>query len=174
MNRMVIGVDPGINGAVSSLLLDGSSAICLEASSVCIPVVKGGKKTVYDVKAIYEHLRTFRNAADIKNVIIFIEKTQPMFGKAVQASWGLGRCEGLMEMCAVALQCPYEFVQPKTWQKHFGISKSKGDTKVQSVATAKQLFPAITFETPRGRVLDGVADSLLIAEYGRRKLCGGV
>ena len=61
-------------------------------------------------------------------------------------------------------------VPPKEWQREFGIKGGKGDdTKAQSYLIASRMFPGVELKGPRGAILDGRADALLIAEYGRRR-----
>jgi hypothetical protein len=60
-------------------------------------------------------------------------------------------------------------VPPKDWQREYKIRSTKDDdTKAQSYLIASRMFPEVELRGPRGAVLDGRADALLIAEYGRR------
>jgi len=170
---MIIGIDPGIAGAIVAIDEDGRYF-----SHTDMPVITV-KKAVYDVDRIY-HALDMLDKATIKdaNISIFIEKTQPMYGMRVQASYGLGWCEGLfvgmikaMQMSrkmAYSANITYELVRPQQWQKHFGITKAKGDKKAQSYLIAKQLFPTAELTGPRRGKKDGRSDALLTAEWGRR------
>jgi hypothetical protein len=80
------------------------------------------------------------------------------------------------------------YVRPQQWKREFGLllprqpriigetKKEKGvrinakkrGAKRSSVALATEMFPHFDDRTPRGRLKDGEAEALLIAEYGRR------
>jgi len=69
----------------------------------------------------------------------------------------------------VALGWRYVTVAPRTWQNAVWQSGEKRPTaKLKSYDTAKKLFPHINLETKRGKIKDGLIDSLLIGEYARR------
>lgn len=167
---MIIGIDPGLGGALVKITNEGKLVSTLD-----MPVIdkKTGKKSknIYDIKV----LSGFISYLSTDNDIVFIEDTQPMPpGFRGQASYGLGLCKGLLIGMLSMGKVPYELVWAQKWQKHFGITKPKGDKKVQSYQIASQLFPSAVLTGPRGGKLDGRSDALLIAEYGRRHLQGKI
>jgi len=165
---MIIGIDPGLHGGLA--VLDKEGALKHLFDMPIFPVKKGkSTKYDYDVVELYKMISKV-SSSDSK---VFVEKTQGLpSGYGVQASWWLGKCEGLLEGVLVTLKLSYEFVKPQVWQKHFGITRTKGDKKAQSFRIASQLFPSAELKTSRGRKLDGRSDALLIAEWGRRRLQG--
>jgi len=166
---MIIGIDPGLQGAIARITPGGKF---LDAHDMPTVTIKIGKR----IKRIYDIVKLSEVMSQLSlDDIVYVEKTQALPpGIRVQASWGLGKCEGLLEGMLAIRKIPYEFVKPQVWQKHFGITKAKGDKKVQSYMIACQLFPEAVLATPRGRKLDGRSDALLIAEFGRRHLKGEV
>ena len=173
---MIIGIDIGLSGGIACIGIGIESGQVLDLVSIPIISMKIGKKTknIYDYKAIKDF---FVN--NLKNRLyedtVYIEKTQALqMGYRSQASWSLGLGEGFFIGLFTALGISYEFVRAQKWQKHFGITKAKGDKKVQSYRIASQLFPTAELTTPRGRKLDGRSDSLLIALFGLRHLQGKI
>jgi hypothetical protein len=165
----VVGIDPGLFGAMAVLSEAGELKLLID-----MPIyhyTKGeSEKYEYDIKAICKELMFFNN-----EYTIFLEKMQSMPpGFRVQASFGLEKCEGIFEGMLTMRKLKYELVLPKDWQKIFGITGAKGDKKSQSFQIASRLFPTAELVTPKGRKIDGRADALLIAEFGRRKLYGSV
>jgi crossover junction endodeoxyribonuclease RuvC len=79
--------------------------------------------------------------------------------------FGYGRLLGLLE----GLEIAHQVVRPKVWQKAMGIVGS-GQSKQQAASIALRLWPGLCLlATPRCRVPhDGLADALLMAEWGRR------
>lgn len=71
----------------------------------------------------------------------------------------LGRSLGGLRMAVIGNGIPLEEVRPQDWQKVLGCM-TKGDKNI-SKAKAQMLFPDMT-------IIHDTADSLLIAEYGRR------
>jgi hypothetical protein len=161
----IVGIDPGLSGAIAELNQKGDIIHLID-----MPVLsyKKGKKVKrdYDVGAISNFFTLM-----LEERTVFIEKMQSMPpGFRVQASFGLGYCQGLLEGILIALGVGYELILSKEWKKHFQITKAKGDEKVQAFQIASKLFPKAKLQTERGRVLDGRSDALLLCEYGRRKL----
>lgn len=163
---MIIGIDPGLLGAIACVSNDSTLLSIYDMPTVGI---KKGKKSrsIYDVVGLRKILSGFSP----ERATVFIEQTQSLPpGFRVQASYGLGRCEGLLEGMLSMKGVSYELVRAQEWQKHFGITKAKGDKKVQSYVIAHRLFPNAELTTPRGRKLDGRSDALLIGEWGHRRV----
>jgi hypothetical protein len=73
------------------------------------------------------------------------------------------------------LECPYDVVAPRTWQREFFKGKV-GESKLLAYQTALRLFPGVelsrTNREGKTVMIEGRSDALLIAEYYRRKLLG--
>jgi hypothetical protein len=159
----IVGVDLGLKGAIAFTGGMGPGVIDMPT----IKVQSGRKlKQRYGRGEIIQTMRVLH-----PNDRVFIEKALIIpKGFMVQTNVLMARCEEIIIMACLQLGVPYALVEPKEWQKSFGISGKKGDTGDQSIEIAKKLYPDIKFETPKGRKLDGRADALLIAEYGRMLL----
>lgn len=168
---MIMGIDIGLSGGIACIGTGIQNGEVLGLVDMPVISIKKGKKTknIYDWNKI-KH--AFVDAIKRFHIeMVYIEKTQALqMGYRSQASWSLGLGEGFFVGLFEGLGIPYEFVRAQEWQKHFGITKAKGDKKVQSYMIAHQLFSSAELTTPRGRKLDGRADALLIAEWGRRHL----
>jgi hypothetical protein len=108
---------------------------------------------------------------------VVIEDVQVRPGEGIKSTrttcvnWG--RLVGIAE----GLSLPVTIVHPKTWQKVMlaGFGKmDKVSRKAASVSVAQRLWPGTSFmPTERcKRPSDGMAESALIAEWGRRVLKG--
>lgn len=163
----VIGIDLGHDGAIVELTSSGEIYDIFD-----MPTYETGKgsRRAYDLPKLKGRFMYMNNEN-----MVFLEdiKSLPP-GIRIQATYSLGYCRGILEAMLVMRDIRYEFVRAQQWQKHFGISKHKGDKKKQSYAIASQLFPNAELKTKRGRLLDGRSDALLIAEWGRRHLEGGL
>lgn len=178
-NKVIyIGIDPGQQGAIS---------IIYKHSTQIIDMPLLPEKGI-DAKALY---KLFWNLLKKDDVYVMIEKAQSMPGQSSVAMFNYGG--GYHTILAVLriLDVPFEEVRSNKWKTEFGLSglkKKKGKKKEKMTAEEKtaakkqrkemavkiamQMFPNMTdkFFTPKGKMMDGRAESLLIAEYCKRKM----
>jgi hypothetical protein len=162
----VIGIDPGANGAITCL--DGNGKVEFIKP---MPKIASGLDSSY-LNEIIESIG--------KVDCVFIEDVHAIFGSAAKATFTFGKTCGIIEGIIIANRLPYTYVQPKVWQKEMfqGVKEvrkpktNRVDTKAMSELACKQLFPAVKFTaTDRcTKTHDGMTDSCLIAEWGRRKV----
>ena len=150
---IVIGIDPGISGAIAVLFGDGTLASVHD-----MPTLKVGTKQQVDAAAL---------AGLIPTCHAFVERSQAMPGQGVTSMFNYGRSYGVIIGILATLGIPYEEVAPQTWKAVMmkGASKEKG----ASIAVASKLFPHVDLLRSKDH---GKSDALLIAEYGRRLLVG--
>lgn len=181
------GVDPGKAGAIAFLDEHGRVVELVSTPMIVGPKVKGrgGKMRRsapdYDVDAI---ARIFRRRANPRlppgnrGLFVTIEKLQllppsreerPEWTRLVtgaKANIARGEARAWRWMLA-AFGIPYAFVLPRVWQ-HDLLAGMPGDSpKAKSIAAARLAWPGLRI------VGDGHADSLWLAEHGRRKHLGG-
>jgi len=163
----VIGIDPGINGAIAVL-----SAETIEVQdfpileSLKTTKTKSGnkkKKREIDIPALMSMLLDMGiYSADL----IVIEKVGAMPGQGVSSmfSFGqsLGRIEGVIFTMAL---CRVEYVTPGRWKKHFRLI---GKGKDGSVIECRNRYPDKSKLFLKSK--DGRSDAALLAEYGRTLL----
>lgn len=77
------------------------------------------------------------------------------------SSFRFGQSYGFLRGVLVACRVPFDQVTPAKWQRNLGCL-SKGDKNVTK-AKAQELWPEL-------RITHAIADALLIAEYGRRRV----
>lgn len=142
-----LGIDPGMNGAVSAI----DDFIGKNDPEYCISV------NFKDLtpKDISESIKSFIRG----NKFCVIENlhAMPMNGKV--GNFKLGRSFGMLEGFLWTLEIPFERASPQAWQKYMGCM-TRGDKNV-SKAKAQQLFPKM-------KITHANADSVLLAEYARR------
>ncbi len=120
----------------------------------------------YDLVGIRKWLKGFHG-----DLFVTVEKSQPLppkFGGGF-ANYQRGCSTGWAWMLT-ALEISYQLVAPRTWQKVMHAGTSGTDTKQRSIIAAQRLFPRVDLRrSEKSRKLDdGLADALLLAEYGRR------
>lgn len=97
-----------------------------------------------------------------------VEKVGAMPGQGVTSMFSFGQSYGFILGVLTALGIGYQLVPPTLWKREFGLLHTE---KQASVDVAKRLFPGVSL-LPSDRCRkesDGMSDSLLLAEYARRK-----
>lgn len=171
----VLGIDPGLDGALSLSNKDGE-----EVRRWKMPLIELAKKKKKDQKKagimriidedtlvkIIDEIISITNG----HVCAYLEKVSAMPGQGVSTMFKLGEGYGIMRG-VLAGKMQRTLVHPATWTKemHSGVPsglKSKG----ASLYVIKQLYPKETFYRTEGcRTFDdGFVDARLISEYGRR------
>ena len=172
--KIIVGIDPGQNGALATLV--------------------DGRLSIWDLKPRYKPTGTFNSLDPLEfvklvgsaidyeyepeDVAVFCEESQNYLKDGVKTARPIFDSRGVMR----AVFCPrgynIEFVDPKVWKKHFGLLKEKKseetpeERKEKSVKKACEMFPLDKdfFTRPkRGggtMMLDGRAEAALIAYYG--------
>lgn len=151
---IVIGVDPGLTGAIA-LLRDGNYYDLMDMPTIA----KGGSgKVKYEVSpvAISQFLRAKIASSDATEAIIERVNSMPSQGSATVFS--LGDSFGTARAVLACSRIAYIDVVPQVWKKHFGLSSDKE----QSRALASKLFPEAELHLKR---FHDRAEALLLARY---------
>lgn len=171
-SRVYLGIDVGSKGFIT--LNTGNE---LKFFSIADNDTYQLSNILRDIKELYP------------NVVCAMEEIHAIFGSSAKATFAFGEINGLLKGLLIANKIPYHLVQPKTWQKEMwdnkdlvvsyknikvkgkDVSKKEINTKQTSINAAKRIFPHIDLrKTERCKNIDdNKVDSLLIAEYGRRK-----
>lgn len=150
MKTLFIGVDPGKSGAISIIdeVSDDAFSIGLDDTD----------HDVYQALADLTISAPFQEPKQRFKAIVEKVHSSPQMG--VKSAFTFGESFGKLQMLLACLGIPYEFVSPAKWQREMKCL-TKGDKRV-SKREAQRLFPNV-------KITHRNADSLLLAEYGRRK-----
>lgn len=149
-----IGIDPGASGAIA--LLD------FETGSVEFKPTPG---PLIDTKMLYLWL----NASGAR--VIGLEEVTTVRGASATSNFKFGMAVGQVQTLALASDISVDRIRPKDWQKQIGVvipAKLKGAARSrrikQEVARiAHELYPNAELFGPKGGLLDGRSDALMIA-----------
>ncbi len=146
----IIGIDPGINGAIS--LID-TVACTLAVTDMPLETGVGGKNSVSatGVARIFE-------AAGADYTFIELVTSSPQMG--VTSAFSFGRSLGILEGAA-ASRTMLSKPRPQDWKAKTITPKDKD----QARGRAQQLFPC-AYDLFKLKKHDGRAESALIAFYG--------
>lgn len=155
---MVIGIDPGKNGAIALVHSE------TEAQIYDTPTEKlklGGQE--YKISAMFDLLLSMvdRGAKEA-----FVEDVHTFRGDGVVGAFSFGRGVGLWHGLLVASGIAFQRVLPQRWQKHFGMTDTNGvDRKTMSRQVASAMYPKLSPLFTRVKDHDR-AEALLIGRYG--------
>jgi crossover junction endodeoxyribonuclease RuvC len=153
---LVLGIDPGIRGALTVVALE--NGVPKLVAAIDIPVVGTGAKERVDPIAIREWV----GKHDVQHA--YIERAQAMPKQGSSSGFKYGRAVGAIEAAIALSGIPVTMVEPSLWKK---FHKLHGKDKEGSRQRALQLFPEA--HALLGRKLDhGRAEAGLLALYGAR------
>ena len=150
MKKHYLGIDPGKNGGLAVISADGTPC--------CWTRMPQGVGQIVDWIGKAQH--------GYSRLVLVTEKAQAMPKQGIASAFRYGQHFGLFEAAAALLKVPYHEVSPVVWKKAMGLSSSK----LVSIDVCRRLFPSVEL-IPAGcrSAHDGIAESILVAEWGRRK-----
>lgn len=146
---IILGIDPGMSGAIAMI----------DTMDLCRAVVED--MPVADGNVSPSGLAHI--LAEKAPCHAFVEAVHSMPKQGVSSTFKFGSNYGIVLGVLGALGIPYTLVSPQKWKKAMGLT---GD-KEASRAMALRLFPELAGDLKRKKD-EGRAESLMIAEYGRR------
>lgn len=146
-----LGIDPGRKGGIA--LIDEHKNLIYKEP---MPLLDNGYN--------YEMICSFIDKLP-EDTIIIIELKPGVMNKSASPTTSFGfHCGTLYGIC---FKHNPVIVSPKLWKKEFSIfrnyKETRQDMKLRSINAAEKIFN-ITFKKNE----DGIAEALLLAEYGRR------
>lgn len=158
MRGAIIGIDPGLNGALAFLEPDGLRVEVLDMPTVTEGVGKGVRRRV-DLWRLAEILGRMR---DEGAVCAFVERVNAQPNDGVVQSFAFGWGAGVISMGLACCKIRTMYVSPITWKRSFKLGKDKDLSRLR----ASQLFPEDAHFWPNKGDHDK-AEAALIARYGR-------
>ena len=152
---IIIGVDPGITGAIS--ILENKKVIEIYDT----PTMIDGKKNKKQVNGaqITNIIKEWLNKD--KEVIVVVEHVNAMPGQGVTSMFNFGQSFGVIKGICSALSLPIYFVRPMKWKKHFNLIKTNKDASRTKVI---EVYPEISNKLSRKKDANK-ADAILIASF---------
>lgn len=164
--KKVLGIDPGLSGAF--VLTDGES----ETEILLMPVVSGKEKRV-DFGRVLLWLEFVKKRFGV--IPVFLERAKPLaMGSKFAFNYGRDFEKIVLAIHLSGLKKSLRQVEPSAWTKemHQGLSPDL-KPKAKSLIAVEKLCPHLVGDLPRrpkGALMDGPVDALLIAGYGIRCL----
>ena len=152
---IIIGIDPGVSGAIS--ILDGKKVIEI----FDMPTMIDGKKNKKQVNGA-QVTNIIKEKLNSENeIIVVVEHVNAMPGQGVTSMFNFGQSFGVIKGICSALSIPIYFVRPIKWKKHFNLIKTNKDASRTKVI---EIYPKISDKLSRKKD-SNKADAILIARY---------
>lgn len=152
----IIGVDPGLSGAVA--IYDTETGAAETHPMPVHQLARGGKnKREIDLHGLA--------ALIVGNRIghAFVEQVGAMPGQGTASMFAFGKAYGVVLGVLAAAGVPMTLVPPQRWKKALGVPAAKDGAR----ARASQLLPDAAHQWVKSKD-DGRAEAALIALYGAR------
>ena len=155
-----IGIDPGAKGALC--VLDPSSHYPVLFADLSLK------------NKANELLTVIRHEVEQGPCLVALEDIHSLPGMSAKSNFTFG---GMFWRIRTILDCvpiEYELVPPKCWQSAVGVPSRKFlagemDLKVAVADLAQGYYPTAHLHGPRGGLMDGRSDALMIAHYLKLK-----
>ena len=151
----VIGIDPGLSGAIA--ILENNKVL----SIFDIPVMSEGKKNKRQlnsaqlVKLLKDHI------SKNEEVSVVVEQVNAMPGQGVTSMFNFGQTFGAIKGICAALGLPIFFVRPSKWKKHFELINSSKDSSRTKVI---EMYPSLSNQLTKKKDVNK-SDAILIAKF---------
>ena len=152
---IIIGIDPGVSGAIS--VLENKKVIDIFE----MPTMIDGKKNKKQVNGSQITNIIKEEINKKKEIIVVVEHVNAMPGQGVTSMFNFGQSFGVLKGICAALSLPIYFVRPTKWKKYFNLIKTNKDASRTKVI---QIYPEISGKISRKKD-SNKADAILIARY---------
>jgi crossover junction endodeoxyribonuclease RuvC len=155
---MIVGIDPGVSGAIAFLSTSGVLVEVLDLPVAEVKVGKGLRRQLMPgvlAKLLFER----------KPVTVMLEQVGSQPGEGAVGAFSFGRGFGQIEGVLCGLGVSYSLVRPQAWKKALGVPADKGGARLH----AARLWPGAADQFKRVKD-DGRAEAALIGLYACRML----
>ena len=152
---IIIGIDPGVSGAIS--VLENKKVVEI----FDMPTMIDGKKNKKQVNGA-QVTNIIKNTLNLyKEIVVVVEHVNAMPGQGVTSMFNFGQSFGVIKGVCSALNVPIYFVRPTKWKKYFNLIKTNKDASRTKVI---EVYPEMSSKLYRKKDSNR-ADAILIARY---------
>lgn len=157
---LILGIDPGLTGAVSVLGQDGTPECVID-----LPVIRDLSLAWIDGGELQSTLLLVLGGRPAR---VVIERVSAMPKQGVTSSFTFGITFGSILGALRCMRLPIEFVTPVVWKRALGLTRpnqSLTEKKHAALDRARLLFPDLDLSLAKHH---GRADALLIAHWAQK------
>lgn len=154
----ILGVDPGLSGALAVVDRQGALLYCLDVPTVAVPH-KGGSRQQLSPALLFDALAEMGPFS-----VAYVEQVTASPQMGVTSAFRFGEVYGMTLAILAARGIRVELVRPQAWKKDLALNS---DAEV-SRSKALELWPDQSALFKR-KMDHNRAEAALIAEWGRRQ-----
>lgn len=153
---MIIGIDPGVKGAMAFLPNHPESPLSV------IDMPHSIESIVSSIKEKHEREKIRFAVIEDVTAMTYVNARGEVRGQGAKASFNFGFGTGVLHGALAAIGIPTYQVKPATWKAVFGLSSNKDLSR----ELAARKFPALALSFARKKD-DGRAEAALLALFGK-------
>lgn len=151
MTHLILGIDPGLSGAISAVDLDAGNALAWAIDTPCA----AGQIAV---PVLMSQVDALLSAYGAEVVAVAVEKVGSMPGQGVSSTFKFGQAYGVV-LGFFGARYPIVHVTPQSWKKHFTlVGKEKDAARLRAIERWPEQGGVFARKKDGGR-----ADAALIA-----------
>jgi hypothetical protein len=154
----IIGIDPGLSGALAVLTPDGTLEALCDTPTLTLRTSRGTRQE-YDGPGLVGLLAPYAGPQSH----VSIEEAQAMPGQGTRSMFTIGLGMGIWLGMLGALGLAHTRIRPHVWKRRLGLTSDKEQARLR----AMQLFPGADLRRKRDH---GRAEALLLAWHGWQQL----
>ena len=151
----IIGIDPGLSGAIA--ILENIKVL----SIFDMPVMAEGKKNKRQLNSAQLVNIINDNTKNDEEIAVVVEQVNAMPGQGVTSMFNFGQTFGAIKGVCAALNLPIFFVRPSKWKKHFELINASKDSSRTKVI---EMYPNLSNQLAKKKDVNK-SDAILIARY---------
>lgn len=155
----ILGLDPGVTGALALLDTELSVLAIADMPSVVVTIGKKTQRRTLSETWLAETIHQYEPDA------AWLERVHALPGQGVTSSFSFGLAYGMARGALAAARVPLHLVTPQEWKRHFRLGASKNAARL----IAARLFPHQSGLFARVKD-DGRAEAALLALFGAQSL----
>ena len=152
---MIIGIDPGLSGAIA--ILDNNKVVGIYD----MPVMAEGKKNKRQLNSAQLVNIIKDNINTKEEITVVVEQVNAMPGQGVTSMFNFGQTFGAIKGVCAALNLSIFFVRPSKWKKHFELINSSKDSSRTKVI---EMYPSLSRQLSKKKDVNK-SDAILIARF---------
>lgn len=169
--KFYAGIDPGFSGAIGLMSAEGTMVRVWD-----MPITtKGTDRTrELDLAELWRVIRSLRSFPDC---VVGVEWPTTRPGEGAERSERFGRQKGVLEAMLYCIGAPYHKLAPNLWKGRLGLpGKDNPNAKSLADTMFHNYYPEYghIVRGPKGGLLDGRCEALLIAHYLRTRTVTGM
>ena len=131
----VIGIDPGLSGAIA--ILENNKVLGI----FDMPVMAEGKKNKRQLNSSQLANIIKESTKNVEETVVIVEQVNAMPGQGVTSMFNFGQTFGAIKGVCATLELPIFFVRPSKWKKHFELINSSKDASRTKVI---EMYPSLS------------------------------